>query len=361
LKILKALFRQNNGQSAIIYAVLLPVFISLIGLGIDLGWIIVQKSNLQNAVDLAALSAAQKIHENKGAVVSTAIDVAHQNGGQSVFVDYPYKKDNNQVEVSAKNDVTLFFSQVFGKKKIKITSRAAVKRKIILETAVSEKALDYAVFHGHTTNDLTIRGNGSTINGNIHANDDINVNGSKHTVNGNLSTSDDLYGNIKVNGTISQKSPLVPMPNINFDDFSTKADKVFSSNQIFNNVNISGIWLVNGDCTLNGGRITGKGVLLVTGDLKIAGNSLLYDTSEDLLAIYAQNNIQIAATGIKINGVLYAPNGQIRISGSNNTFYGALIASEVVWSTLDIFINANYDIRVPQSFTIEKEVISLIE
>ena len=56
----KKLFKQR-GQTAVLYALLIPVLILFAGVGIDLGWYYLNVSRLQNAADAAALAGASKI------------------------------------------------------------------------------------------------------------------------------------------------------------------------------------------------------------------------------------------------------------------------------------------------------------
>ena len=62
-KFFKSLLSQK-GQSLVLYALLVPLFIILIGAVIDLGWYFLNVSRLQNAADAAALAGAEKILED---------------------------------------------------------------------------------------------------------------------------------------------------------------------------------------------------------------------------------------------------------------------------------------------------------
>ena len=56
-------FFKQRGQTAVLYALLIPVLILFTGVGIDLGWYYLNVSRLQNAADAAALAGASKIKD----------------------------------------------------------------------------------------------------------------------------------------------------------------------------------------------------------------------------------------------------------------------------------------------------------
>ena len=349
--------KNQDGNAVILTVLIMTIIIGFVGLVTDSGLVIYNRQKMQHAVDLSALAAVQETITNHGQVVSTAIEFLKKNGindnsGDIFVITHPYQGDNHRLEVSASRTINLFFLPVIGIDTSDISVKAAAKATFHSETMVSEKALEYAVFSGSNGVDLQIKGNGSVIKGNVHGNKKVAIQGANHTINGNLSSVDGISGDVsRVSGTIINKGPIVPMPNLAFDEYAAKADKISNGDVSLGNVDINGIHLINGNCTINGSKIAGRGILLVTGEVKLAGNNLTYATPNDLLAIYSHTNIRISGNGINIHGVLYAPYGQILINGFNNRFWGALIANEIVWATKDITINGNYDIRVPQAFT----------
>ena len=51
----------RRGQVMLFYALLIPVLILFVGVGLDLGWYYLNVSRLQNAADAAALAGAQAL------------------------------------------------------------------------------------------------------------------------------------------------------------------------------------------------------------------------------------------------------------------------------------------------------------
>ncbi|MCI0814593.1 MAG: pilus assembly protein, partial [Chloroflexi bacterium] len=72
----------ERGQSLILLALLLPVVLGFVALTLDVGFALVERRNLQNATDAAALAAAQDLAngESDATVTATAIDYLQRNG-----------------------------------------------------------------------------------------------------------------------------------------------------------------------------------------------------------------------------------------------------------------------------------------
>lgn len=56
-------FLKQCGQASVLYALLIPLLILFVGVGIDLGWYYLNVSRMQNAADAAALAGAQELVE----------------------------------------------------------------------------------------------------------------------------------------------------------------------------------------------------------------------------------------------------------------------------------------------------------
>lgn len=57
-------FSKPQGQAMVLWALLTPIFILFLGVGMDLGWYYLNVSRLQNAADAAALAGAQALVKN---------------------------------------------------------------------------------------------------------------------------------------------------------------------------------------------------------------------------------------------------------------------------------------------------------
>jgi Flp pilus assembly protein TadG len=358
------MWKNQKGQTIVLFTLLIPLFMGALGFGIDIGYIVVQKHKLQNTVDLVALGASQDVTINKGQVISTAIDIAKVNGvsASELKINFPYAGNNNKVEVEATRKVNLFFLPILGFSDKTITVRAVAEKKQKTIIATTSKVFEYAVFSGSANSTMTMRGNGSTITGHLHSNDSVRIMGNDHVIDGNVTAPNGVQKfNTNVKGSVNGSSPQVPMVQVDFNAYAAQARKTYNTSQHFQDTTIEGITVVNGDVQINGGAVKGKGILLVTGNLQISGQGLKYQSSDSMLAIYVKGNVQITATGTVIDGVLYAPNGNIKIAGSGNKFNGALIGNSVEWAGNDIAISGKYDLRTPSSFTILEDYNVLIE
>ncbi len=379
---MKQIFKDQRGTAIVLFVLMFTVICGISGLVVDLGYVFYNKHKLQNAVDAAALAAAQQIINNPGQITYSAEDIAEKNGvsPSELTINHPYQVDENKVEVSATQMLDYFFMQILGFNSTTISARAVAMRYNCID--FTDEALKYAIFSGSTSLPLTFAGEGSIINGDVHGNNNVSLHGVGHTINGNVSAVGTISSiNDTITGTITEGSPKLPIPVFDFNTYAYHADKVFNEDVTLNGeVTIDGIWLVNGNIHISGCRVSGKGIILATGEIQISGsleyntykaeyyasnpeyNEILeYNSSDSLLSLYSQTDIQISAVNADIYGVLYAPNGQIRINGSGNTVHGALIADQVTWAGSDIVINGDYDIRTPGAFTTEKEVFALIE
>ncbi|QGG48566.1 TadE/TadG family type IV pilus assembly protein [Heliorestis convoluta] len=363
-------FRYCNNQKgiiAILFAILMPIILILTGLILDLSLLFYNKNRMQNAVDLAALSAVQEVVKNKGQVTSKAINFAKINGldGSEVTVNYPYNGSDLMLEVVGSRTVDFAFLKIIGFDKHVITVRAVARAQQSSQAIVTLEPLNYALFVG-STKDFNIQGNNFEIHGNVHTNGKFAVKGANRYIYGNLScrgSSGDLSG---ITGTINKNSPIIPFPEFDFYGMAAGATEVYgdgSSLTVFSNTTIApnnGIIYVDGDLELRDNLFSGSGQLLVDGLLYISGNKLEYtNETTDLIAMYATQGIYIKSNNCRINGILYTP-GLLTLDGNNNTFYGALIANEIYWKNNNAEIIGAYDIRAPQSFNSEPKTIFLL-
>ena len=58
-------FLKQRGQISILFALLMPIFLLIVGVGLDLGWYYLNVSRLQNAADAAAVAGAQTLINNE--------------------------------------------------------------------------------------------------------------------------------------------------------------------------------------------------------------------------------------------------------------------------------------------------------
>ncbi len=175
--------RNSRGQVMVLFALLLPVLVGMMGIGIDTANLFQARREIQSAADLAALAGASQLPDNMGAASSVASDIAAQNGysGSEVAITAPYDGDDNKIEVAITQDVGLFFMPVLGLSSATVSARSVASHEINAGLAVFGKKDTHC-----WTGTITWNGNGITVDGSVHSNSGITFPGSGNTVTGDM-------------------------------------------------------------------------------------------------------------------------------------------------------------------------------
>lgn len=344
------LLKGESGQSAVLLALTLVVICGFAAFAADIGVIAVDKGQLQNAADAAAIGGAHELPSASSAR-SKAVYYAGLNGVESsdVTATTPYNGNSKKIEVVCTRTVNYTFARIFGLTSTTVTARAVAEK-----TGMNGGAFGYAVFSGSTSNLLGLYTSSLTVNGSIHSNSSIMMNGSTQTVNGNAEavSSYAAHGsNITITGTAQGSSVTthgshidiantlaVAAPVIDMPDFSAAAlaeaqasGTFYTGNKLYNgsSISVDTPIYVDGTLTVAGSSFSGQGILLATGNIQLNG-SCIENSSSASVCIYSTNgNIQINGANIRIDGVLYAPKGQIQVNGANIVINGRVVAKEV--------------------------------
>jgi len=112
--------RREQGQALVLFAVGLVGFLGLVGLSVDVGRFLWARTNIQNAVDAAALAAAQSMPDKTGAETKANEYWAKNSGfiqsqGQNVNFTVTFPAGANEgVQIQAKADVGTWFAKFVG-------------------------------------------------------------------------------------------------------------------------------------------------------------------------------------------------------------------------------------------------------
>lgn len=130
---------QRRGAILILGALLMVLMVGLVAFAVDLGYVVLVRTQLQAAADAAAMAAATQMPESKAAAIDAARQYAqyHQSGGKSVKlldsdvvfgiwdvdtrVFTPTAAIGNAVQVTCKRDAAhdseapMFFGRIFGR------------------------------------------------------------------------------------------------------------------------------------------------------------------------------------------------------------------------------------------------------
>jgi hypothetical protein len=134
--------RHEAGQTVVLVAVLLPLFLGLGAIAVDVGYWYVVKKTAQDAADAAALAAARELPD-RDVAIATGVDYVHRNlPGATAIVDTPYVEhgvvagvpwtggtpDPTKVEVTVRQPAGTFFGRAFGIIDLVVTTRAVAER-----------------------------------------------------------------------------------------------------------------------------------------------------------------------------------------------------------------------------------------
>ena len=104
--------KKDSGSIAVLTVLVLTVLLGFGSLATDMAVLYAEKSNLQNAVDAAALAGSQELPNNPQAAITKASEYASANNTalESVVII----ADNREIKVTAEKDVPLYLARILG-------------------------------------------------------------------------------------------------------------------------------------------------------------------------------------------------------------------------------------------------------
>jgi len=131
--------KTQRAQIFVLFALSLPVLLGFMGLGIDLGFAFVERTNLSKAVDAAALAAMRNINQGPAQATAIARSAFNTNYGLGIGRDTnppvlnivigTDATNNSTVNVNATATINTFFLRILsGFKTFKISSSAQATR-----------------------------------------------------------------------------------------------------------------------------------------------------------------------------------------------------------------------------------------
>lgn len=316
---------QSSGQVLVLIAAMAPVLIAAIGLSVDVGMVVVAKRSMQAAADLAALAGAQAFLTAAAKPAEIALDYAAQNGLDVGATQVTVDDSGQIVTVESRRPVPTFFMAVFGFKSTEVQVVAAAQA----SPALGGTAFDDVLFMAAQDKALKFPGSANVFAGRSHTNGDLIISGHGNYFQGTLEIVGDWIANPENHyAEVVHPAALLPLPEFDLADLRKRAARVYEGSQSFANLAPEGIIFVNGNVNISGSSMHGKGIIVATGSINIASSHLQYESADDLIAFYALGDISLAGSSSRFDGIFYAPQGRLAVSGSGNSFYGALIAWE---------------------------------
>jgi hypothetical protein len=357
--------RRNGGQGMALLAVFLIVLIGLVGLGVDGGSLYLNRRQVQNAADAAALAGAFTMArgDKSGADIRAAIDKyadANYIDDSATNVSAHYVDINKAnigtvdpagtapaaavgVEVIATKQAVTFFMPILGFNNLKVQTIAAAHG-----TPPAPGGPGYGMFAIESGKPLGTKvidwSSGSwTVSGTIHTNSDIVMSGTSNVING---TVEDVSGASpagltgKATLTPSSNNPVqstvLPDPvNQTFAHYCPSTTSTATYHYLTGNQNLAsfvtngametGIYCVNGNINFAAGVTTLSDVTFVaSGTMQITASDINFEPyAADKMLFFSDitsNNtgLNISAAAGSWKGIAYAPHSTLQYSGGQN-------------------------------------------
>ncbi|MDD2371535.1 MAG: pilus assembly protein TadG-related protein [Firmicutes bacterium] len=324
-KFFRKLYKKEDGQSLVAFALLFVVLMAAAAISIDVGTVYVQEVNLQNIADAAALAGAKDLPSNTKAI-NTAISLVGENGlkanangiekdGDKVEITVPYKGDSTKIEVICTRDVEYNFARILGFEKISVKVRAVAQKS---EEGMATGPFDYALFSAEGK--VYINGNKHIIKGNVYAKDSITIAGNKSTMDGKAVSAGSSI-NVPT-GTTKITNTTVPFPT-NLDELIKQQGLELANGNLTDGTTLNGIYYIDGDLRING-RIKGTAIFYASGNIIFATG--IQQTNTDSVMFYTNGSFTFNGGCSDVYGILYAPNGGFTNNGGpNGDIHGRVI------------------------------------
>ncbi len=119
--------KNQRGSIVVLVAAALTALLVSAALVVDVGFAAVRKSQLQKALDAAALAGARFLPDDPQAAVETAVEYAEYNGVVLAKEDVSVTDANTKITCTKSTDVNLFFGPAVGVERWRIGARATAR------------------------------------------------------------------------------------------------------------------------------------------------------------------------------------------------------------------------------------------
>ncbi|MBP2632301.1 MAG: hypothetical protein H6Q70_2929 [Firmicutes bacterium] len=340
----------QKGSIIVFFALLLPTLLAFIGFAVDISYVYVQRSHMQNVADAATLAGAGKLGTSNAAAQTFAQTYIAKNSNAndtSQTVNYTFSTANNlkNIRVDITQDVPLFFWRYFGFDTMNVTVHANGSY-----SGGSKNIFDYTLISGSSNGILNLGpGGGNTYNGAIHSNYKLSQGGGTNTATGYItavaatnamwSTTSSSFTYDKTKATGGQSSIDISVANSGLSSLinKIKSQNTYSGNYI-DGLDLStfgeGIYVTGSfkpSYVKWDGSLDTTTIVIADGDIVFPGNNGKTMSSNNHLIFCSLNgNITFTYSGT-FYGILYAPNGNINLYMGGSTFNGSIVGK-----TLDL-------------------------
>ncbi|MDR5658931.1 pilus assembly protein TadG-related protein [Serpentinicella sp. ANB-PHB4] len=151
MKKINRILENEEGSALIIVAILMIVFIGFVALVVDAGLLYLNKFQITNATDSAALAAVQELPHNPYRAVEVGKSFGEKNGLHESTILIDIINNNHSVKVTTKRRVEFLFAKVLGFStgQVEAVAIADVAPIVGLRGAVPLGVEDYDFTFGH--------------------------------------------------------------------------------------------------------------------------------------------------------------------------------------------------------------------
>ena len=366
--------RPRRGAVIVLAAVLLVALLCVVAFAVDFGYIVMVKTQLQNAADAGALAGAGSLRDGSAEAKNSAETFAEMHPVANLNVDVKPTQDIelgrwdhrafafssaeeevDAVRVTCRHSARLFFAKVFGKTSADLSASAVARVKPRCAQIVG---LDRVSMSGESYTDSYLSDAGPYGESDIRDNGDVCSNGhivmsGYAEINGDAHPGPEM---VVVGGTVSGNTEnlekTISLPPIDFGDSATNNDNdligLSDDGQIVVDPATDTFLLMSGDSInippgthyfnsmiLYGGAtvtITDSTVIFVNGVCALSGGSVINQNQRPgELQLYCAGTACSISGNAEFHGVVYAPNASVSRSG-NTDFYGMIVGKDLTMS-----------------------------
>ncbi|HZG85515.1 pilus assembly protein TadG-related protein [Paenibacillus sp.] len=140
----KGVFRNENGNVAVLMALSMTMLIGFVALAVDGGLALLERSRLQRAADAAALAGVLELPERPEQATEHARNAAALNGVAASAINVAFSDDRRDITVTARRTVPFYFAPVLGVNGASMSAEATAR---IAPLASGLKAVPLGVEH----------------------------------------------------------------------------------------------------------------------------------------------------------------------------------------------------------------------
>jgi len=337
-------FKNQKGTYLMIMAFAVIIALAFCGIVVDAGRMILTRQNARIAADAAALAGAANLGNT-----NTATEIAYTYAGMNGFTN---EVNNTYVYVSTG------VGDSWQSQEVEVPENPPSEM-TDEPTGVGEYAIFAYRSDPSLQHTLEITGARTNITGNIHSNAEIKKTGA----NSNLDGIAEYVTTYQCGGSVDwtfQESHIMDWPRTyNINDYRPGGKWAQYAEAEGKYHHITGNWTKNDDSPLDGlyyvegefihanaKSISGTYTIVAEGEIHFNGKSTGVSTPycDDLLIFCNASDssnweCKINGNSYNLEGVIYCPNADIDLNGTNNTITGAVLGNTVDVSGSDFTVN----------------------